>query len=161
MGENDQDPLKKKNKQKNNKTNRKTIDLHVATFNTRSLRTPERLQELEMAISELKWDIIGISEMRRYGETINDYGNYILHHIGETPGLYGVGFLIKKKLVNSIIEIKGITERIAIINITLPVNNEEKWSIIQAYSPTESSSKEDIAKIEKFYLDLKETIQNA
>lgn len=152
MGENDQDPLKK---------NRKTADIHIATFNTRSLRTPERLHELEMAILELKWDIIGISEMRRYGETINDYGNYILHHIGETPGLYGVGFLIKKDLTDRIIEIKGVTERIAILNIALPVNKEEKWSIIQAYSPPESSNKEDIAKIEKFYLDLQETIQNA
>lgn len=152
MGENDQDPLKK---------NRKTTDIHIATFNTRSLRTPERLQELEMAISELKWDIIGISEMRRNGETINDYGNYILHHIGETPGLYGVGFLIKKELTNRIIEIKGVTERIAIVNLTLPVDKEEKWSIIQAYSPPESSKKEDIAKTEKFYLDLQETIENA
>ena len=60
-----------------------------------------------------------------------------------------MGFLIKKKLAHSIEEIKGISERIAVLNITLPLNKNEKWSIIQAYSPTESDKKDDIIKIEK------------
>lgn len=133
MGDHDHDPLK---------VNKRTSDIHIATFNPRSLRTPERLQEFEKAISEIKWDIIGISEMRRYGEKIEDYGNYILHHIGVTPGQYGVGFFINKRLADKIIEIKGVTERIAIVNILLPVCKEEKWSIIQAYAPIESNKKD-------------------
>ncbi|GBP03547.1 Retrovirus-related Pol polyprotein from type-2 retrotransposable element R2DM; Endonuclease [Eumeta japonica] len=53
----------------------------------------QKLQELELALNKIKWDIIGISEVRRLGEKIENHGKYILHHIGETPGLYGVGFL--------------------------------------------------------------------
>ncbi|CAH2096957.1 unnamed protein product [Euphydryas editha] len=98
--------------------------------------------------------------MRRIGEGITDYGNYILHYKGETLGQYGVGFLIKKNLAHRIEEIKGISERITILNITLPLYKEEKWSIIQAYSPTESDKKEDISKINKFYEDLRFSMQN-
>lgn len=81
----------------------------------------------------------------------------------EKPGLYGVGFLIKKKFAKNIEEIRGISERIAILNIKLAQNKDEGkiWSIIQAYSPTEPNKKEDIAEIEKFYCDLQTTIENA
>ncbi|XP_023936149.2 craniofacial development protein 2-like [Bicyclus anynana] len=161
VGENDQDPLKV-NKPHSHKEN-KTTDYYIATINCRSLRTPEKLQELELSIEELKWDIIGISEMRKFGEGIEDHGKYILHYKGETPGLYGVGFMVKRNLLNNIEELRGISERIAILNIKLPINGEkeEKWTIIQAYSPTESDKNEDITKIEKFYNDLQSTIENA
>ncbi|XP_062532931.1 uncharacterized protein LOC134201702 [Bombyx mori] len=102
-----------------------------------------------------------ISELRRYGEGIEDHGNYILHYKGETPGLYGVGFLIKKRLSDKIEEIKGISERITVMNIVLSDKISDKWTIIQAYSPTESEKKDDIAKIEKFYGDLQTTIDNS
>lgn len=48
-------------------------------------------------------------------------------YIGETSGQYGVGFLIKKELTARIIEIKGVTERITILNTTLSLNKEEKF----------------------------------
>ncbi|GBP27338.1 hypothetical protein EVAR_18811_1 [Eumeta japonica] len=78
VGEKDHDPPKKV---------KNTSDIYKATFNTRSLRTTEKRIKLELAIAEIKWDIIGISEMRIYGEGIEDYGDYILHYKGETPGL--------------------------------------------------------------------------
>ncbi|GBP76650.1 hypothetical protein EVAR_51135_1 [Eumeta japonica] len=71
VGENDQHPLSTNN-QSNDKTK---CDIHIPSINTRSLRTPEKLIELETEINEIKWDIVGISEMRRQGEGIEDYGN--------------------------------------------------------------------------------------
>lgn len=141
----------------------KVNDIQIATINCRSLRTPEKLRELELAIEELKWDIIGISEMRRFGEGIENHGKYVLHYKGETLGLYGVGFMIKINLVNNIEELRGVSERIAILNIKLSLSGkkEERWSIIQAYSPTETDKKEDVKTIEKFYEDLQNTIDNA
>ncbi|GBP46098.1 Craniofacial development protein 2 [Eumeta japonica] len=138
-------------------------DIHIATLNCRSLGTPEKLQELELALDKIKWDIIGISEVRRLGEKIENHGKYILHHIGETPGLYGVGFLVKRKFAKNIQELKRISEQIALFNIKLPVNEgeEQLWSIIQAYSPTEPLRKEDITKVERFYEDLQLTTANA
>lgn len=158
VGENDHDPLKIKNNRKI-----KYNDIYIATINCRSLGTTEKLQELELALDEIKWDIIGISEVRRLGERIEDHGKYILYHIGETPGLYGVGFIVKRSLAENIQELRGISERIALLNIQLPVDGEEAqiWSIIQAYSPTESNKREDITKIEKFYEDLRSTVANA
>ncbi|XP_045453325.1 craniofacial development protein 2-like [Melitaea cinxia] len=122
----------------------------------------EKLQELELALDEIKWDIIGISEVRRFGERIEDHEKYVLHHIEETPGLYGVGFIVKKDLAKNILELRGISERIAFFNIQLSVDGEEEqlWSITQAYSPTESNRREDILKIEKFYEDLQSTAAN-
>ena len=163
MGENDQHPLSGKTEQI---SKHKSInsDIHIATLNTRSLRTPEKLIELELALNNIKWDIIGISEMRRFGEGIEDYnGKYILHYIGETPGLYGVGFLIKHKLASKIEEIRGINERIALLNIKLPSykDKDEMWTIIQAYSPTEPVKKEDVKKTEKFYEDLQSAIETS
>lgn len=161
VGDNDQHPLRIVN-QKSQKT-QKSCDIHIASLNTRSLRTPEKLIELETAINEIKWDIIGISEMRRLGEGIEDHGKYILHYKGETQGQYGVGFLIKREYTDRIVELKGISERISILNIKIPIQNskDEHWSIIQAYSPTEADKKEDIDKIEDFYKKLQETVDYA
>lgn len=90
MGNNDYDPLSGNN-EKTYKPNKRSSDIYIATLNARSLRTSEKLIELVLAINNIKWDIIGISEMARYGEGIEDHnGSYILHYIGETPGLYGV-----------------------------------------------------------------------
>ncbi|KAI8428176.1 hypothetical protein MSG28_002412 [Choristoneura fumiferana] len=40
-------------------------------------------------------------------------------------------------------------------------SKEEYWSIIQAYSPTESDKKEDVDKIELFYQNLQRTVDTA
>ncbi|GBP03194.1 hypothetical protein EVAR_2634_1 [Eumeta japonica] len=101
--------------------------------------------------------------MRRQGEGIEDYGNYILYYKGETPGQYGVDFLIKHNYTNRIEELKGISERIAILNIKVSTQDgrDESWSIIQAYSPTEANKKEDVDKIEDFYKLLQKTTETA
>lgn len=36
--------------------------IYIATLNTLTLRTNERLQELEIALKNIKWDILGLSE---------------------------------------------------------------------------------------------------
>ncbi|GBP78304.1 Retrovirus-related Pol polyprotein from type-1 retrotransposable element R2 [Eumeta japonica] len=60
-------------------------------------------------------------------------------------------------------ELKGISERIAILNIKISTQDgrDEFWSIIQAYSPTEANKKEDVDKIEDFYKLLQKTIETA
>ncbi|CAH4034501.1 unnamed protein product [Pieris brassicae] len=61
----------------------------------------------------------------------------------ETPGKHGVGFLIKKELKNSIVEVIGISERIAILNVRISPGRET-WSIVQIYSSTEQSNSSEI-----------------
>ncbi|CAG4917032.1 unnamed protein product [Colias eurytheme] len=39
------------------------------------------------ALEQIKWDIVGLSEVRRLGENIVDHLDYLFYHIGETPGI--------------------------------------------------------------------------
>lgn len=99
------------------KIQQSTEHLYIATYNTLSLRTEESLQELLYSIRDTKWDIIGLSEVRRHGEAIEEHDQFIMYYKGETPGRHGVGFLIRKTRKTYIREIIGISERIAVLNI--------------------------------------------
>ena len=48
----------------------KVTELHLATYNVRTLSDECHLVSLENEIEKKKWDIIGISEMRRPGENV-------------------------------------------------------------------------------------------
>lgn len=148
------------NKNKNNKNtfgyadksmiikSRREQGLKICTFNVRSLSTKERTLELNNAIDKIKWDIIGLAEVKKTGYTIEEHKEYIFCYIGETRGLHGVGFLIKKSLKSNISSFLGISERVALLKLNF---KEGPLSLIQVYSPTESSSEEEITE---FYNDL-------
>lgn len=136
--------------------NQKEDNIYIATFNVRTLKTEESLLQLEHALEKIKCHIIGLSEVRRLGEEILDRGEYILFYKGETKGLFGVGFLVKKQLSKEIEEFVGISDRIAVLNINLP-GSRNKWSIIQAYAPTDIASQEEK---NSFYTSLRNTIEN-
>lgn len=142
---------------KGSSKNKRKHKQHIATLNVRSLKTHESLIELENALETINCQILGLSEVRKTDERIEEYENYILYYKNEKPGLYGVGFLIKKYLKNNIIEFKGISDRIAVLNIELPGHNQPT-SIIQVYAPTEVA-KDEIK--DAFYEDLKATIENS
>ncbi|GBP35311.1 Probable pre-mRNA-splicing factor ATP-dependent RNA helicase mog-1 [Eumeta japonica] len=113
-GEKDQNPptLKDNNHQKST--------IYVASLNVLTLRSEDNLTELTYALKQIKWDIIGLSEVRRMGEIIISHPDYILYHIGETQGHHGVGFIIKQHIAKNVEEFIGISERIAVMNIKLP-----------------------------------------
>lgn len=136
-------------------TTRKDV-LYIATLNTRTLRTQESLLELEQSLGNIKCDILGISEMRRLGEKIEERAGYILYQKGEIAGHRGVGFLIKQPLKKYIQELIGISDRLAILNIKLP-GYKKPWAIIQAYAPTEQA---DLPVLEAFYEELSLAIKS-
>ncbi|CAF4744203.1 unnamed protein product [Pieris macdunnoughi] len=125
-GRSDHHPLTKKH------------NIYIASLNTRTLRTPESLSELEVALKDLKWDVLGLSEVRRPGNSIEEHEDYIMFHKGEIGGQRGVGFLVKTHLKNSIEDFIGMTERIAILHLKIP-SFKKIWSIIQVYAPTEQA----------------------
>ncbi|PZC74456.1 hypothetical protein B5X24_HaOG207859 [Helicoverpa armigera] len=95
---------------------------------------------------------MGISEMRRTGEGIDERSNFIMYHKGEVAGHRGVGFLVKLNLKSQITGFEGISDRIAAIHIHLP-NHSKNWTVIQVYSPTEQATRTDI---DNFYNNLTE-----
>ncbi|KAI8433295.1 hypothetical protein MSG28_015348 [Choristoneura fumiferana] len=139
----DQDHNPSKNRSLENKKN-----IDVCTINVRSLSSAQKLIELKEALTYVKHDIIGLSEVRRLGEKIAEDEDYITYHLGETKGLHGVGFLVKKEYKESIQNFTGISERVCILEILL---EKIPFAIIQAYAPTESSTQEEI---DSFYGDL-------
>lgn len=144
MEEYDQNPPKKTTHSNPNTTRNTNQLLFIATYNVRSLSSYERLIELNEALNEIKYDIIGISEMRRTGNKIEEYDDFILCYIGQTPGQYGVGFIINKRLKQYIESFTGITERVALLNLNL---QGTYITIIQVYAPAEAAHEEEIKKI--------------
>ena len=162
MGKKDHNLPTKKEDKKNLENNyrlrnnhkQKDSKIYITALNVRTLREEEDLTELMYALKHIKWDVLGLSEVRRMGENIVVHSDYLLFHIGETPGQYGVGFIIKKQITEYVEGFVGISERIAIINLKLP-GYKASWSIVQVYSPTEQAKEETI---NKFYLDLNNAI---
>lgn len=89
-----------------------------------------------------------MSEVRRLGEKTIEDDEYIFYYIGQTKGLYGVGFLVRKKHKNNIKKFTGISERVCVLEIKM---ENLCFAVIQAHAPTENSSQEEI---DNFYEDL-------
>ncbi|CAG4930860.1 unnamed protein product [Colias eurytheme] len=112
----------------------------------------QRLLEFKHAISTIKYDIIGLSEIRRTGYNIEETEDHIFCHFGETKGKYGVGFLIKKHLKNNIECFTAKNERICTLHLNY---NNTALSIIQVYAPTSEATDQEI---KEFYEQLQETL---
>lgn len=126
-------------------------------MNTRTLRTDERLIELQLALGKIKWDIIGLSEVRKSGEEIREFTDFIFYFKGEIQGRYGIGFLVRRNLKKYIEDFIGKSDRIAVLNLVLP-GTKITMSIVQTYAPTEQATKKEK---NLFYKNLTETMREA
>lgn len=111
------------------------MNLNICTFKARTLSSAQKLIELKTALQDINQDIrvLGLCEVRRLGENIIEDEDYIMYHIGQTKGLYGVGFLVKKKYKEKIIKFTGISESVCILQIKL---ENIHFAFIQTYTPT-------------------------
>lgn len=73
--------------------------LHIETYNTQSLSTDEGLMELEGELEHIKWEVVGLSEVKRRGEQLIDLkSGHIFYNVGEEESSWGgIGFLIHKR----------------------------------------------------------------
>lgn len=113
------------------------------------------MTELEHALSEIKWDVIGICETRRQGYIIEDRGYYRLYLNGDIKGRNGVGFLVKKQSNITVIDFIGITGRAALLIINI---YGSKFTLVQTYAPTTSS---DEKEMEEFYESLQKVMDHS
>lgn len=130
--------------------------MQIASLNVRTLLSDQKLVELEEELKTIKWDIVGLSEVRRKREEqITLKSGHIFHYIGQTDASEGgVGFIIHKKHTHRIIEIKSLSTRV--IYLTLKLNTRYSIKIIQAYAPTSTSEEEEI---DTFYDNLNEALK--
>jgi len=123
---------------------KRTTTLHLATYNCRSLKSEDRLLELLTEAEKIKWDIIGLSEVRRKSEdmiTLKD-GNVFYYRGTKDGRLGGVGFLINKKWRNNVEKIESVSDRVC--KLILKINERYSVQIFQVYAPTAASSEEEI-----------------
>ena len=79
--------------------------LKIAKYNVRTLLKDEHVQELEEELKEnnMKWDVIGLGEVRRKEESFTTLqSSHLLYHFGANNGQAGVGFLVNKKWKDNI-----------------------------------------------------------
>lgn len=51
------------------------LNLNICSMNVRTLKSEDRLIELEEALKHINWDILGLSEVRRLGEEVMEREN--------------------------------------------------------------------------------------
>lgn len=126
-------------------------DLKICTINARTLRTDEKLLELEHELQDINWDIVGICETKRKGENLVklESGNTFYCRGMDNASKHGVGFLIKNHIADRVISYTSINERIAKLRIQL--SKMQTLQVIQVYAPTSQYSDEEI---DEFYEEI-------
>lgn len=112
----------------------------------------EHIIQLEEALKNVKYDVIGLCEVKRDSETIIERQNFILYTNTITRRRGSVGLLIKKKNKDDIQHFKSQSDRVCHVTLKL---KQGMLSIIQAYAP---HSGRPMKEIEIFYNDLQKAI---
>lgn len=130
--------------------------LNIATYNIRTMSEDHHLKSLLNEVGNVKWSIIGLSEIRRVGEnTIKLTEGHLLYYQGQQDKRqHGVGFLVNRSVAENVIEFHSISERIA--SVTIQLTKRYCMKIIQAYAPTADKPQEEI---EDFFEKLGQELQ--
>ena len=126
----------------------------IVTWNTRTLRAAGKLKELTHEMERYRWNILGVGEMRwkNSGETATEEGHMVFFSGKEENYEHGVGFLVHKDIVNTVMGYRPVSSRLITIRLrAVPFN----ITIVQAYAPT---SQYDDSEIEEFYDQLQNVI---
>lgn len=125
---------------------------YVATFNVRTMSRDEHVVQMEEALKNINYDVIGLCEVKREDETILERNDFILYTKTITRRRGSVGLLVKKKYKDAIEHFKSQSDRVCHVTIKL---KQGILSIIQAYAPHSGRPDKEIAE---FYKDLQKTI---
>lgn len=119
----------------------------MCTYNVRTLSTDDKVHELEEELEKIKWDVVGISEVRRPGEDkiLLRRSGHTLYWKGGDTRMNGVGFIINKNLARNVTNIIGVSDRVAML--VIKINKRYSIKIIQAYLPTSAHSDEEVQTV--------------
>lgn len=129
-----------------------THKIYIATYNIRTMRTENHLEELEQELEAIKWDIIGICETRLKGEkkTTLKSGHVLYENNSEiNQGIGGVALIVNRKIKHEVVKYHAISNRV--IYLVLKLNNKYQVQVIHCYAPTSSADDESI---EQLYEDI-------
>ncbi|KAL0893365.1 hypothetical protein ABMA27_014952 [Loxostege sticticalis] len=127
--------------------------LALVIYNVRTLRTDEKIIELEDEMSRLRWSIMGTD--REDTITLKS-GNLLYYREGDQLSQGRVGFLVHRSLINNIITIGSVSSRVAYL--ILRVSKRYSLKVIQVYAPT---SKHPDEEVEVMYEDISRAIHKS
>ena len=130
--------------------------LQIATYNARTLSSRQKMLEMEMELEKIKWDVVGVSEVRKPGEEcVKLQSGHTFFYRGSDSQMlmHGVGLFIHKRWSNRITHTKSISDRV--IYVCLKINSKYSIKVIQAYAPT---STHDDEEVETFYEDIEKAL---
>ena len=128
----------------------KSETLRIATYNVRTLSENIHLHHLERELENIKWDVVGLSEVRRPGESLVQLkSGHLFFSRGPNKKQGGVALLVNKNLAPFVEEFEAVSDRV--VNVRLRLHKHIPLQITQAYAPTSMSSQDEI---EAFYDDL-------
>ncbi|XP_072398285.1 uncharacterized protein [Diabrotica undecimpunctata] len=135
--------------------------MKVATLNARSLMSEDSFLELKNELQNVKWGVVGLSEVRKRGESLEtlNSGHMFCYMGSKHMSVGGVGIIIHKKLSQNVVLVKAISERVIYINIQL--NKRCIVKFIQVYAPTSNTNinQQPDEKVEQFYEDMHKAIR--
>ncbi|CAH2098304.1 unnamed protein product [Euphydryas editha] len=84
--------------------------IQLATYNVRALRLDHHLTKLEVELSNIKWSVLGLSEVRRESEDsiILHSGHLLYYRKGDRLSQGSVGFLVHKTIANNVVEVSSV-----------------------------------------------------
>ena len=125
-------------------------EITVGTWNVRTLNALGKPEELDHEMKRYRWSVLGLAEVRwtGIGETTTDDGHTLWYSGEDKLHQKGVGFLVHKDVVKSVIECRPVSSRIITMRMAgQPFN----ISIVQVYAPTSTASDQEM---EQFYQQL-------
>lgn len=90
----------------------------ICTYNIQTLRTKEKQEELEYALEGMVWDVIGLCEIRRNYEALQEQKEgYLLFHSEAENSEFGTCFMVKNNLKDNVKEFNPVSKRIAALRL--------------------------------------------
>ena len=101
------------------------------------------MQELEeLKENNMKWDVIGLGDVRRKEDSFTTLqSGHLLYHSEANDGQAGVGFLVNKKWKDNITSVSIGSSRVA--ELVIRITDIYQLKIVHVYAPTTSHSDEE------------------
>lgn len=112
------------------------------------------LLRFETALKTVKFDVIGLSEVKREGEELIERSDFLMYSFTKSRKRGSVGFAVNKRWKNQVKIFKGLSDRVAILELQLEAKT---FGFIQCYAPTSRAKDEEI---DEFYDSVNEALRD-
>ena len=130
--------LKRQGRREADRFKSSNANIHVCTYNTRTLRTDNDTSRLVEELDNTKWHVVGLCETKRRGEGLRELsGGSWMYETGKTeenPNAKGLVLLINKNFTDYVENFENHSDRIILCKIKL--HRKTSLQIIQVYAPT-------------------------